>query len=448
MADLQTGTLGAFGVYPQVSLGTAPSSVEYQWFRGNLFDIGPQQIMREIGQLVGSDLISGGQIKTGVFSGGRMVMPPALDDDFWWLLYAFAGAQDTPDDNSNGTYTHWAPSKTLGDAGPVTKVLAAHKMLPISGGTKHGEEYLDQTITRMQFGIVGGEYMTFQADLLGKRPTVTSPASGTGWTPAPKGKRSIPIAAIPAGGVELPINTSLALAQAITIDMVNVTPAFRDVATVGSYDPHSCPVLHRAIVISVSVLVTGADMYQHTFFDGAGNWNPEVYNTDFKVRTQSAALVRSSLDTEQGALSYTDESGDPSITDAGQDFGDYDVTSPGTATHWIEVINTDGSKNWGYLGDSPSATEIQVFQDSGLVAVGWNGPGATGKTPTSYNVYPNARYEFGFQAKSVDWQSPPPPLQGGELMRLDMTGTVANAESGIDWNMWVTNKTPSYTWPT
>lgn len=92
------------------------------------------------------------------------------------------------------------------------------------------------------------------------------------------------------------------------------------------------------------------------------------------------------LDENQGAISYTDESGAETFTDAGQDFTAWQTTS-GNALYSIWVHNSDGSTSWGYLGAKVSNTEIRVYSDQALTTAGWNGDGDTSKTPSSYSIY-------------------------------------------------------------
>lgn len=92
------------------------------------------------------------------------------------------------------------------------------------------------------------------------------------------------------------------------------------------------------------------------------------------------------LDGNQGALSYTDEGGDPTFTDDAQDFNDWKTTS-GDSRYSIWVANDDGTTSWGYLGDVVSASEVRVYQDKARATPGWNNTDPTGKTPASYNIY-------------------------------------------------------------
>lgn len=452
MGTLQPAKRGGFGVFPQEALGTEATGSEFYWFKHNMTNIGVQQIMRDLGQLVGGSLLPAGQVKAGVFNGGRLTMPPALDDQLWWLFYALAGAQEaTPDDNLNGTYTHYAPSKAGLDTTTPELFLTAHKSIPTSGLKDMGENFVDVTVARCQLAIAGGQFVTTQWDFIGKgvgRVEITKASREVGWAmTGAKGQASVPIAAV--GQIQLPVAADLEGAQAMTIDIVNAVPGFDDVAQIASYFPHSFPVLNRIPVVNYRQLYHSKELYESVFFDAAGNWNPVVYTTSLLVRADSPAYVRAVVDSEQGSLSYTGSAGSESFTDDTQDFQDYQVTPPTDATHWIEVTNADGLVAWAYCGAAAVATAIDVYKDKGTTVRGWNCEvDPTGGTPSSYNIYPVARYGLGFKAMKINWNATPVPLEGGDLIRLDVNGRLAESEAGLDWHLFVTNKTASYTWPT
>jgi len=57
-------------------------------------------------------------------------------------------------------------------------------------------------------------------------------------------------------------------------------------------------------------------------------------------------------------------------------------------------------------------------------------------------------YKLKFYAPNVQWECQPLELRGGELVRMQMTGTVADYSSaGHDWYLALTNGTATYTWP-
>jgi hypothetical protein len=89
-------------------------------------------------------------------------------------------------------------------------------------------------------------------------------------------------------------------------------------------------------------------------------------------------------DDQQGSVSYTTESGNDTLTDDGQDFSDWETTS-GDALYKVEVLNSDGSRAWGFLGAKVSNTEIYVYTDVELSEHGWSGE-YDGKTPSTYDI--------------------------------------------------------------
>lgn len=454
MATLQPAKLGGFGIYPQTGLGAEATGQDFYWFRHNMTDVGVQQIVRDLGQLVGSGLLPGGQLKTGVFSGGRVVMPPALDNYIGWLFYALAGAQETsPDDNLNGTYTHYWPDKTTGDTATPSLYLNLHKRIPTDGSYDMGENILDATVARCQLAIAGGQFVSTTWEFIGlqpKRVAVTKASPETGWdmtTNPGKGKSSVPIAA--KGLIQLPVATSLEGAQAMTIDLVNTVPGYEDVAVIASYYPHSWPVLGRVPVLAYRQLYHSRDLYESIFYRGDGTWNPVVFNTSVLIESQSPEYIKASNDSEQGTPTYTGSEGSETLTDATQVWSDWETTAPGNAAFWVEVTNSDGLVAWAFLGDDQTSGVVDVYKDEGLTVRGWNCvTDPTGGTISSYEVYPVAPYKLGFKAMSVDWTATPVPLPGGDLVRLDVRGQLAQADSGLDWHIYLQNMTSAYAWPT
>jgi hypothetical protein len=408
--------------------------------------------VRDLGDLVGGGLLPGGQVKTGIFSGGRIIMPPALDDFIGWIFYAAAGDNEaTPDPIvTDKVFKHYFPDKTAADNVTPELFLAAHRIVP-TDGPDLGEQFLDQTVTRVQLGFTGGEFVTFQADLLGKRPTEHE-VTGVGWTPTEalyvaKGKRSVPITALPEGtALQFPVGSSIEGGQVVLVDIVNIPPSYADVAVVGSFDPHSWPILGRAPVVTVRMLYHSADLYKSAFYDAAGAWDPEQYISSMQISAQSPGYIKSEIDSEQSAPTY--ETSAIGLGDATQDFTAYGVTPPVAATHWVEVFDTNGDlQSWGYCGAIDAATKIDVYKDPGTTVPGWKLDGSAG-TPVTYFIHSVHRYEVGFKAMNVQWAAAPPVLEGRALLRVDFTGTLAAANSGLDWHLWLQNKTADYAWPT
>lgn len=64
------------------------------------------------------------------------------------------------------------------------------------------------------------------------------------------------------------------------------------------------------------------------------------------------------------------------------------------------------------------------------------------------NITGSVPYELRFWAPKVDWRCQPVALAGGELIRMQMQGTVTDYTSGYDWWLSIKNETADYTWPT
>lgn len=129
----------------------------------------------------------------------------------------------------------------------------------------------------------------------------------------------------------------------------------------------------EGLVYAMNLVLDGAEYHI--------SLEPEWFHNRIEVVYSAAAVV----DIHQGALSYTNESGLKTFTDAGQDFTDWDTAS-GDAAYRIQVANTNGTVSWGYLGATVSATEVYVYQDIACATSGWNDSDPSGLTPLSYQV--------------------------------------------------------------
>jgi len=339
--SLQAASLGRFWLGPQTARGIAATGTYYP-MKANMINVGGQQLTTNVGQLVGGSFMPGDSVKTAAFSGGSLVMPPALDDYIGWLLYSFAGSVSSVN-NGDSTYTHYFPQAA--DSTAPTKYLTARRSVP--GTAVMYEQMIDMIPARMMFGFTPGEFTTLRADLLGRTP---SNPDGSAWSfSGAKGQSSIPIGC--SGTFELPDGTPVETSSAVQLDLQNIVPNIQDVLTLGSYYPFDFPVLGRNITVSFQHLWETKDLYTSMYYSG-GTWNLDLYNTtlDFEVESN------------------------------------------------------------GYI---------------------------TGSLP----------YKLRFYGANVQWQCQPLELRGGDLVRLQMVGTVAAATSGFDWYLALTNGTATYAWP-
>ena len=53
-----------------------------------------------------------------------------------------------------------------------------------------------------------------------------------------------------------------------------------------------------------------------------------------------------------------------------------------------------------------------------------------------------------FKASQVDWTMTPVVLAGGDLVRVDIRGSISDYASTPDWYIAITNASATYTWPT
>jgi hypothetical protein len=64
------------------------------------------------------------------------------------------------------------------------------------------------------------------------------------------------------------------------------------------------------------------------------------------------------------------------------------------------------------------------------------------------NITGSLPYKLTFYGQAVDWECQPIALAGGNLIAMQMMGTVTAASSGFDWYLKLTNGTANYNWPT
>ena len=129
-------------------------------------------------------------------------------------------------------------------------------------------------------------------------------------------------------------------------------------------------------------LTLGSAVYEISLQPESWHNNVIAYYSDLAVE-----------DTDQGNLSYTDEAGAETFTDAGQDFTAWQTATAGTdSVYRIQVANTNNTTSWGYLGAIVGITEIYVFTGPTRATAGWNGQDPTGLTPEHYEVITVANY--------------------------------------------------------
>lgn len=170
-------------------------------------------------------------------------------------------------------------------------------------------------------------------------------------------------------------------------------------------------------------LTLGGAVYEISMEPERWHNNVDVYYSNLAIADINVgALSYWTWDINVGALSYTTEAGDDTFTDAGQDFAPY--VTVGNAWWYIDIVNTDGTITWAYLGATVSATEVRVFQDVAMTIPGWNGQAPAGLTPASYEV----QLMGGFVDLGQDftaWQT----VAGDALYRLQ----VANSDNTTTW---------------
>jgi len=154
--------------------------------------------------------------------------------------------------------------------------------------------------------------------------------------------------------------------------------------------------------------------------------------------------------------------GDPS-----QDFSDWE-TAVAPAIYYIEVLNTDGTYCWGFMGAAFTTYDandsVYVYTDYGLTTPGWNETAVTGKVIESYAVYLVTEYKTTSEciedalAEAVPCMSTSyvniddtelpvgrytPPIEEGGMYPAAFIEKMASMSNGDNkqWNYWVANDT-------
>ena len=153
--------------------------------------------------------------------------------------------------------------------------------------------------------------------------------------------------------------------------------------------------------------------------------------------------------------------------DAGvsQDFSDYE-SSGDPATYYIEVLNTDGTYCWGFLGAAfttyAANDSIYVYTNYDLSTPGWNETSVSGKTIESYAVYLVYDYKTTSECieDALDSDVPAvstyhvniddtgipigryaPPIEEGGIYPGEFIEKMASMSNGNNkqWNYWLAN---------
>ena len=154
---------------------------------------------------------------------------------------------------------------------------------------------------------------------------------------------------------------------------------------------------------------------------------------------------------------------------ASQDFSDYE-SSGSPATYYIEVLNTDGTYCWGFLGLAfttyDASDSVYVYTDYELTTPGWNETSVSGKTIESYVIYLVYDYKTTSECieealnnevpavstsrVNIDDTGIPvgryaPPIEEGGIYPGEFIEKMASMSNGDNkqWNYWVANDTYS-----
>lgn len=272
---LQSGSLGKFWFGPQTAKGTAATT--YYGYKGNLVDLAPQQIVRNIGPQVGGSFVPPGSVKTGAFGGGAAIFAPSLDDYIGWLLYAFAGSVTSNSMGGGTYYEHLFPSGA--DSTAPGKYLTGRRSVP--GTATLYEQMEDLVPVRILLGVTPGEYATMRFEAVGR--TISSP-DGSGWAYTTKDETTVPLGV--RGGIEIPDGSEHGTITGLSLEIANVIPDIRQVMVIGSYYPYDFPVLARNITANFNYLWESKTFYDNFYWNGTA-WQPTIYSSSLDVYIQT-----------------------------------------------------------------------------------------------------------------------------------------------------------------
>lgn len=337
--SLQPASLGRVWLGPQTARDTAATT--FYGYQGNLLGLSPSQMLRSLGPLVGGKLIPGGSVKTGVWSGGALVMPPALDDYIGWLLYSFAGSVSSVNPDT-GVYAHYFPAGA--DETAPEKYLTARRTVP--GSSVLYEQMSDLKPYRLLFGLTPGEFATLRAEFVGRKPTNPD---GSSWVfDAKDPEESCPITC---NGVFRMAGLPAETTSGVVLDLTNIVPDLRRVMVGGSPYPYDFPVLNRAISVQFGFLWEDPTLYQALYYD-SGEWEPLVYSSSYEVTVESAGVITG---TTPYSLTFwaasVDWQAQPLALRGGDlvEFGMVGTVKPAVSGHdwYLKLVNGTGpTYNW------------------------------------------------------------------------------------------------------
>lgn len=128
-------------------------------------------------------------------------------------------------------------------------------------------------------------------------------------------------------------------------------------------------------------------------------------------------------DVNQGTLNYL--AVPARLQDTGQDFSDWETTS-GNAAYRVQVMNSDNTVSWGYLGAASTVTNpndtVTIYQDFNLSTAGWN-DGSPG-TAVSYQVI-----SVSLESSRASTGAASNTISQGEFGRMDYIVSLAGADA-------------------
>jgi hypothetical protein len=125
------------------------------------------------------------------------------------------------------------------------------------------------------------------------------------------------------------------------------------------------------------------------------------------------------------------------------------------------VIGQYGPHDITMLSRSIRLTANYMWRNPTLYKKLYYNAGGTDWNPVTYNGDGACRIEFetpdnlptrtypakiGFYGQRMTWTAQPLGLRGGEIISMQLTGVIAAASAGIDWQMYLVNDKAAYDW--
>lgn len=261
------------GIAKQGSGKGSPNTTdaEFSYFLFRAGGIAPNNMFIPLDQEIGGGAMPRDVVKVGITSGGTMDMIPR-PANIGKLLLGAIGSVSTPNDNSDGSYSHVF---TL----PTDEFDAPYWTVRSAPGGIWAEQLQDCRVAGLVFSFTGARFVEGAVTFIGGLPTPN--IDTTGWITAwdvPTYLDAGPQFLSPVSDIELPSGTPVkVLSGAIAFGLqIPLDEQF----IVGSYSPDALDINQRTISITLNLKVTDVSLYEKVMYDPTGSataWTARVF---------------------------------------------------------------------------------------------------------------------------------------------------------------------------